>query len=92
MRVGGMGPTDCLAPGSMFVPNNVSVNHTNNNIIKFPNDSGLHYCWDKYWRRSFGFGNWSLGVCYIYQGPAAAAEISIPKLFRKPTLLFNKTV
>lgn len=37
MRVGGLGPTDCLAPGSMFVLNNFFVNNTNRNFfIKVP--------------------------------------------------------
>ena len=33
MRVGGLGSTDCLAPGSMFVPKEFFVKNTKNNII-----------------------------------------------------------
>lgn len=41
MRVGGLGPTDCLAPGSMFVPNNFFVNNTKNNIILSPQSTAV---------------------------------------------------
>lgn len=97
MRVGGLGSTDCLSPGSMCVPNNLffcEEQILKKKIIssKSPTNSYLHHRWDNYWRRNLGFGNWNLVLFSIHPSSAAATEISIPKLFRKPTLLFNKTV
>ena len=92
MRVGGLGPSDCLAPGTMFVPINFFVNNTKEIPSKSPNNCDFHHCWDSYWRHSLRFGNWSLRLYFSHQGPAAATEVSIPELFRKPTLLFSKTL